>query len=341
MKDIDTNIEKLLADKINTKTKPVGSLGKLEKIAFQIGKIQQTLTPKLIKPAIYIFAGDHGLTEEGISPFPKEVTFQMVMNFLNRGAAINVFSQQHDIDLKVVDAGVDFDFAPHDDLINAKIRKGTRNILREPAMTTEEVNQAMDKGKLLVQKQQEKGTNIIGFGEMGIGNTSSAALLMHKCCGLPIEECVGKGTGLDDQGMAKKITVLKKASEKYESIKDPVEILTTLGGLEIAMMTGAMLEAFQQNMIILIDGFIASSALLVAHKLDSEILNNCIFCHQSDEKGHQKMLSHLNADPLLNLGMRLGEGTGVAVAYPIIQSAVNFLNEMASFEEAAVANKKD
>jgi nicotinate-nucleotide--dimethylbenzimidazole phosphoribosyltransferase len=325
-----------LQNKINNKTKPLGSLGVLEEIALQIGNVQNTISPELKNPTIVVFAGDHGITEEGVSPFPKEVTMQMVMNFLNGGAAINVFCKQNNIKLLVADAGVDFDFDRSLPLIHTKISKGTKNILRQPAMTKEECLEAMKQGGLIVQQQYQDGCNIIGFGEMGIGNTSSASLLMSKFCNLPIEKCVGRGTGLNDEGLKRKTAILQKALEKHTT-SSPTEILATFGGLEIAMMAGAMLKAAELGMIIMVDGFITTSSLISAYHFNKEIVKNCIFCHQSDEQGHKLMLEFLGAKPLLNLNMRLGEGTGAAVAYPVIKSAVSFLNEMASFESAGVS----
>ncbi|NBC82824.1 MAG: nicotinate-nucleotide--dimethylbenzimidazole phosphoribosyltransferase [Bacteroidetes bacterium] len=328
-----------LNHKIDYKTKPQGSLGKLEDIARQIGVIQHSLTPELKNPCMLVFAADHGLTEEGISPFPKEVTQQMVLNFLNGGAAINVFCQQHNIALKVVDAGVDGDLPGHQNLIGAKIERGTRNMLHEPAMTKETCRKAMEKGKELVRQEAHNDCNVIGFGEMGIGNTSSAALLMHAFTGYRLEDCTGRGTGHDASGVDKKIAVLKNVAQKY-SVTDPFEKLATFGGLEIAMMCGAMLEAYEQGMVLLIDGFIATATLLAAFHINNKsILTHCVFCHLSNEKGHALMLDYLKAEPLLHLNMRLGEGTGAAVAFPIIQSAVAFLNDMASFDEAGVSNK--
>ncbi len=331
-------MKEALQHKIDFKTKPLGSLGKLEKLALQIGLIQNTLSPELKKPTHIVFAADHGLVDEGVSPYPKEVTFQMVMNFLNGGAAINVFCRQNNIDLKVVDAGVDFDFPVDTNLVHAKIAKGTKNILKEPAMSLEICQKAIDKGREIVKAEFQKGCNIISFGEMGIGNTSIASLLMHKFIGFPIEECTGKGTGHDDEGLKKKISILKEASTKY-NVSEPMEILSTYGGLEVAMMCGAMLEAKKNNMVIVVDGFIVTSALIAAYHIDKSILDNCIFSHCSGEKGHKLMLDYLKAEPLVNLQMRLGEGTGAAVVYPLIQSAVCFLNEMASFESAGVSNK--
>lgn len=327
-----------LQHKIDFKTKPIGALGKLEQIALKIGLIQNTLTPELIRPSHIVFAADHGLADEGVSPYPKEVTFQMVMNFLAGGAAINVFCRQHDIHLQVADAGVDFDFPEGANLIHAKIAKGTKNILKEPAMSESICLQAMGKGEDIVNAEFEKGCNVISFGEMGIGNTSSAALLLHKYSGHAIEDCTGRGTGHDDEGLRKKIEILKQASLKHE-VKEPLEILATYGGLEIAMMCGALLQAKANGMLILVDGFIVTSALIAAFEIDKSILDHCIFCHHSDEKAHKLMLEYLGVEALVDLNMRLGEGTGAVVTYPIIKSAVLFLNEMASFEDAGVTNK--
>ena len=333
------NIQEALLLKINNKTKPPGSLGLLEKIALQIGTIQNTLTPALNKPTIVVFAGDHGIVKEGVSPFPQEVTYQMVFNFLQGGAGINVFSQQNGIDIKVVDAGVNFNFDPHPDLINAKIDHGTKSYLDEPAMTEAQCNSAVKKGGDIVQDIYDSGCNVIGFGEMGIGNTSSAAIIMSLLCKLPLEECIGRGTGLDDAGLEKKKTILKQALSKHHFEHTPLNVLTVFGGFEIAMICGAMLKAAELKMIILVDGFITTAALLVAKGINEQVLDYCIFSHQSNEQGHTSMLQHLKATPVLHLGMRLGEGTGAAVAYPVIQAAVNFLNQMASFESAGVSNQ--
>lgn len=327
-----------LQHKIDFKTKPLGALGHLEEIALQIGLIQNTLTPELKNPSMLVFAADHGIVEEGVSPYPKDVTWQMVMNFCAGGAAINVFCKQNGINIKVVDAGVDFDFPADAPIINAKIARGSKNMLHEPAMSIAECEAAMTKGAEFVKAEAASGCNIIGFGEMGIGNTSPSSLLMHKFLGLPIEECTGAGTGMIGEKLDYKTSVLKKVSEKH-SPSTPLDILATFGGLEIAMMVGAILEAKKQNMVIMIDGFIATAATLTAIQMDAAVRDNCVFCHSSDERGHKLMLEHLQAKPVLSLGMRLGEGSGAAVAYPVIKSAVTFLNEMASFEEAGVSNQ--
>ncbi len=331
-------MKRTIQNKIDLKTKPIGSLGKLEDIAFKICTIQQTHSPELKEPTMLIFAGDHGITDEGVSPFPKEVTHQMVLNFLGGGAAISVFCRQNGLNLRVVDAGVDFDFSNEPNIIHSKMGFGTKNILKEPAMSDSLCVRAITKGKEIVSKENKMGCNIIGFGEMGIGNTSSAALLMHKITGYSIEDCTGRGTAHDDDGLKKKIEILTKASNLYNP-KTPLEILAMYGGFEIAMMVGAMLEAKEKKMVIMVDGFISTAAFLVAHALNNELMENAIFCHSSKEKGHKLMYEYLNVDPLVDLNMCLGEGSGAAVTFPIIKAGVSFINEMASFEDAGVSNK--
>jgi nicotinate-nucleotide--dimethylbenzimidazole phosphoribosyltransferase len=335
-----SNIRQQVQHAIDTKTKPLGALGKLESLALRIGLVQQTLRPTLNRPAILVFAGDHGIAEAGVSPFPQAVTYQMVLNFLAGGAAINVFARQHGIVLRVVDAGVAADFPSHPDLINAKIAHGTANFLTQPAMSAEQCQAAITKGKALALAEIEAGSNVLGFGEMGIANTSSAAALMSVLCSLPISQCAGRGTGLDDAGLTKKIEILQQALDYHHlQANAPLQTLTTFGGFEVAMMVGAMLGASEKGVLLLIDGFIASAALLVASRLNPAILDCCLFTHRSGEAGHSRLLAELGAEPLLDLGMRLGEGTGCAVAYPLLQSAVNFLNEMASFESAGVSGR--
>ncbi|MEA5127541.1 MAG: nicotinate-nucleotide--dimethylbenzimidazole phosphoribosyltransferase [Proteiniphilum sp.] len=329
------NIESALRQKIDSRTKPVGSLGQLEEIAFKIGKIQRTVTPELRNPAILVFAADHGIADEGVSPCPKEITHQMVMNFVHGGAGINVFAHQHGINLKIIDAGVDFDFPAGSGVIDAKLGRGTHNMLHQPAMSIETCRKAMEKGAEFVRQEFENGCNVIGFGEMGIGNTSPASLLLHQFTGIPLDNCVGRGAGLNDIGIRNKCDILRRVAEKYNPAT-PLETLATFGGFEIAMICGGVLEAKRLNMIIVADGFIATSAFLTAHEMQPDILENTLFSHSSDEKGHILMLKYLKGDPILHLNLRLGEGTGVALAYPIIRSALIFLNEMAGFEDAGV-----
>jgi nicotinate-nucleotide--dimethylbenzimidazole phosphoribosyltransferase len=330
-----------LQHKIDFKTKPLGALGKLEQLALQIGLIQNTLQPVLKKPVLVVFAGDHGIVAEGVSAYPQEVTYQMVMNFLGGGAAINVFCRQNGIDFNIVDAGVNYDF-PNGlaGLTRYKIGRGTRNFLHEAAMTMEEAREALQCGARIVTELNTQGSNIIGFGEMGIGNTTSASALMSLICKIPPAECVGNGTGVTGDGLKKKISVLEKAIAKHGRPEDTLTILSTFGGFEIAQMCGAMLRAAELGMIILVDGFISTSAFLVAHALQPAVKDYAVFCHQSGEQGHKRMLEYLKVTPLLNLDMRLGEGTGAAISYPMVKSAVAFLNEMSSFENAGVSNKE-
>ncbi len=329
-----------LQNKIDLKTKPPGSLGKLELLARQIGTIQQSLSPGLNQPTVVVFAGDHGLVEEGITSYPQEVTYQMVMNFLNGGAAINVFARQNGLKVLVVDAGVNHNFEGVQNLLNYKVGMGTRNCLRGNAMSGDELTVSIEKGVVIVNDLYAAGCNCIAFGEMGIGNTSSASLLMHYFTRIDLAACTGRGTGLDDAGLNKKIGILQEVAAHHGSLEHWEEIMQAFSGFEIAMMCGAMLQAAENKMVILLDGFIASSAYLAAFKLYPEIQNYVIACHQSDEKGHRLLLEHLQLSPLLNLGMRLGEGTGSAVAFPLVNAAVSFLNEMASFESAGVSNKE-
>ncbi len=340
IQSVNSNLTEKLIHKINTKTKPVGSLGKLEQIAQKIGEIQCSLSPQLHNPAILVCAGDHGITNEGVSPYPPEVTFQMVMNFLSGGAAINVFTRQNNIKLLLADTGVNFDFEKNPDLMDVKVAKGTGNFAVEKAMTKAQCEKAMNNGADIVKGLHKTGTNIIGFGEMGIGNTTSAAALLcayTKCTGV---QAAGAGTGLDEAGVKRKANVIDKAIQFHGAIESPFEVLETFGGFEIATIVGAMLQAAEFKMVIMVDGFIITSALLAAYHINKNILDYCIFSHKSHEKGHELMLNYLKAEPILDIQMRLGEGTGTAVAFPIIQSAVQFLNEMSSFEGAGVSGKE-
>jgi nicotinate-nucleotide--dimethylbenzimidazole phosphoribosyltransferase len=328
-----------IQQKIDNKTKPLGALGKLEIIAHQIATIQQTLEIQITKPTLVVFAADHGIANHGVSAYPQEVTRQMVENFLTEGAAINVFCKQNNIDLKIVDAGVNYDFPKIEKLIDKKVAKGTQSFLQTPAMSLQELNLAFQFGKEITVQVANSGANCIGFGEMGIGNTSSASVLMSVLTQIPIADCVGKGTGVDIEKYNRKVQLLSDAISTHNSTNFE-ETIACFGGFEIIQMAGAMLEAYQKNMIILVDGFIATVSYLIASIKNPEIKKNVIFCHCSSEKAHITLLNYLNAKSLINLEMRLGEGSGVAVAFPIIHSAVAFFNEMASFESAGVSNKE-
>ncbi|PMS36131.1 nicotinate-nucleotide-dimethylbenzimidazole phosphoribosyltransferase [Trinickia symbiotica] len=336
---LDRSLEGTLSRIIDTKTKPPGSLGMLEPLARRIGMIQQTVRPSIRRPTMIVFAGDHGIAQEGVSPYPQAVTAQMVANFLAGGAAINAISGVTGCTLEVVNAGVATPLGALPGLVDVPIGPGTRNFAREDAMTREEALAALLAGAARVDHHASLGTNVVGFGEMGIANTSSAACLMSRLVGVPIDECVGRGTGLDDAGLARKRHVLAGALARRRDAIEPLDVLAAFGGFEIAMMTGAYLAAARAKMTILVDGFIASAALVVAHALAPAVIDYCVFAHLSDEAGHRRMLDYFDAKPLLSLGMRLGEGTGAALALPILRAAVAFLTEMASFESAGVATR--
>lgn len=321
---------------IDNKTKPLGSLGRLETLARQVGMIQQTTKPVLREPAILVFAGDHGVVAEGVSAYPQDVTWQMVENFLAGGAAINVFAKQNGCALRVVDAGVAHEFGPRPGLDDRKVAMGTRNFAREAAMTPDQCRQALRHGMELVDALPG---NVVGFGEMGIGNTTAAAALMHKLTGVPVAQCVGAGTGMSADGIRHKQQVIEAAVALHADAQAPLDVLAAFGGFEVAMMTGAMLRAAERRMVLLIDGFIVTSALLVAARLQPAIVDYCVFAHCSGEHGHRQMLEALDARPLLDLGLRLGEGTGSALALPLLHAAVNFLDRMATFESAQVSEQ--
>jgi nicotinate-nucleotide--dimethylbenzimidazole phosphoribosyltransferase len=344
-----SSLQQELQHRIDQKTKPPGALGRLEEIALQVGCIQKTTQPAIRRPHIVVFAGDHGISETGlVNAWPQAVTAQMVLNFLRGGAAINVFCRQHHIHLAVVDAGVKYDFnniqPPTEQgvgFIQAKIGWGTRNYLHGPAMEEQELLAAIQKGKDIVQDiAHNSGCNCIGFGEMGIGNTSSASLIMSAITGLPVADCTGKGAGASAQQLQQKIQTLQKVYDKHQLgalSQSPYALLSAVGGYEIAMMTGAYLQAAALDMVIVADGFITGAALMLATLINPGIKTNCVFAHCSNEQGHAAMLRYMGARPLLQLDMRLGEGTGAALAIPLLQSAVNFLNEMASLEELGKA----
>ena len=334
-----------LQNRIDSKTKPLGSLGQLEEIALRVGLLQRTTHPVLSHPHIVVFAGDHGIAATGlVNPYPQAVTAQMVLNFIRGGAAINVFCRQNGLDLTVVDSGVNFSFDPEQiglRLLSRKIAPGTRDYREGPAMTPAQCDAAIEAGREVVADLAANGCNCIGFGEMGIGNTSSASLIMSFVLDVPVADCVGRGTGSDENQLAKKKVTLQEVHERHRAAiaadHTATGILQHVGGFEIAMLTGAYLEAADRHMVILVDGFICTAALLLARLSNPSILENCIFSHTSGESGHTKMLEYLGVRPLLQLGMRLGEGTGAALAFPFVRAAVNFLEEMASFESAGVS----
>lgn len=329
-------IRSSLQDKIDNLTKPKGSLGRLENLALQIGCIQQTLSPSLNYPCHIVFAGDHGIAAEGVSVSPQEVTHQMIVNFWDGGAGINFLARQHGFDMRVVDAGVNFDFKAEDPIIDKKIRKSTRNYLHEAAMTEDEMNLAITKGAECVIDCYNEGCNIIAFGEMGIANTSSSAIWMSYFTNIPLKNCIGAGCDHTGTIVNHKYNILKQCMDNYKGDGSVLDVMRYFGGYEMVMTVGAMLKAASLKMTILIDGFIMTNCLLAAYKLNPNILDYCIFGHQGDEAGHLQLLQYLKVDPLLNLNLRLGEGSGALCAYPIVASAVHMINEMHSFKKIKV-----
>ena len=340
----DPSIGEALRNKIDNLTKPKGSLGMLEELAFQVGLVQQSLTPKLDNPQHILFGADHGIWEEGVSCTPKEVTWQQMGHFLAGGAGISFLCAQHGFKLNVVDSGVDFDFPAGCGIVDAKIRKGTRNFLHGPAMTMEELEFAIVRGAEQVDKAYSKGCNIISFGEMGAANTSPSSMWMSFLGNIPLRECVGAGSGVVGEALQHKLDVLEAAAANYRAkgecmsgIKEHVlEIMLWFGGYEMVMAVGGMLRAAELGMIILVDGFIMTNCMLAARELYPAVVDYAVYGHCGDENGHRKVLDLLGAKPILNLGLRLGEGSGAICAYPILESAVRMINEMDSFAAAAV-----
>lgn len=332
--------EKLLGEirkKIDNLNKPKGSLGRLETLAEQICLIQQTLSPKLCNPCHLLFGSDHGIEREGVSVSPREVTWQQMNNFTRGGGGVNMFCRQHGFHLYIVDVGVDYDLSNVEGIINRKIARGTKNFLYEAAMSEEEYERALAVGKEMVDNCHKEGCNIICMGEMGIGNTSPSSIWMHLLGNIPLKDCISAGAGLNDEGVRHKYEVLKKAVENFtKSPYNTHDMIRYFGGFEMVAAIGAMLRAAELKMVVMIDGFIMSACALAASSLYPEMLEYCIFGHCGDENYHKHMLQLMNAEPLLSLGFRLGEGTGALCSYPIIQSAVNMINEMNNFDNANI-----
>ena len=344
MPESESEVTSLALDSMNRKTKPPGSLGMLEKLAVRIAGLQNTLTPSLKRKRICVYAGSHGVSVEGISAYPSEVTRQMVLNFLSGGAAINVLARHGQIDVHVIDAGVDAIW-PEGLRKNPKfyfrsIRAGTANFSREPAMNPDEYRRAIEIGREQTRIAIADEIDLIGIGEMGIGNTTAASVLLAALCGLPTEEVAGRGTGIGDEALRRKIEVIRTALNKYgRSLSHPAGEywLQTSGGFEIAAMTGTILEAVAVGLPVVVDGFVATAAAAAAFDIEARSREICFFSHRSAEKGHGRALELLGAEPLLDLEMRLGEGTGAALAMPILEAAAKILSEMATFESAGIS----
>ena len=327
---------------LDNKTKPLGSLGRLESLALRIGQVLGTEAPALLQPQMLVCAGDHGLAAKGVSAFPSDVTWQMVENFLAGGAAVSVLARQHGLALTVVDCGVAKPIAPRDgapgapQLLLRKVAPGTADASVGPAMTAEQCAQAITNG---IEVVRTLPGNALLLGEMGIANTSVASLLLARLAGLPLADVTGAGTGLDAAGIERKRAVLQQALDANAEATTPLAALAALGGYEVATLVGAVLQAALERRVIVVDGFITSAAVLVASRLQPAVLQRCVFAHRSGERGHSLMLAQMQAEPLLDLGLRLGEGSGAALAWPLLQSACAVLAEMASFESAGVATQ--
>lgn len=335
-----------IQDKIDNLNKPKGSLGRLESLALQICDVQQTLTPHLSHPCHILFGGDHGIEREGVSFSPREVTWQQMINYTRGGGGVNMFCRQHGFKLRIVDVGVDYDLPQQlmstdktdteNKIINRKIAYGTGNFLHESAMTDEQWQRALAVGGEQVEDCHREGCNIISFGEMGIGNTSPSSIIMHLLLDIPLKECVGAGSGLDNDGIHHKYEVLKSSVENYLSQEERPSVGQYFCGLEMAAAIGGMLRAAELGMLVLVDGFIMTACMAVARSINPDVMRYAIFGHCGDEGGHKHMLDAMGAEPLLHLGLRLGEGTGAICAYPIVQSAVNMINEMDNFQHAEI-----
>ena len=337
--------------KTDNLNKPKGSLGRLEELAMQVCLIQQTLEPSLAHPCHLLLGGDHGIEREGVSVSPREVTWQQMINFTHGGGGVNMFCRQHGFKLRIVDVGVDYDFSGHPGIIDRKIARGTKNFLYEPAMSEQEFHRAIHTGSDLVDDCIAEGCRILSIGEMGIANTSPSSIWMHLFTGIPLEQCIGAGAGLDTPGIRHKYEVLTKALKNFQAPKtfvqtpilpnsqtpkNPPQLLSHFGGFEMVAAIGAMLRAAEQHLVILVDGFIMTACALAAIRLYPVAQDYMIFTHQGDESGHKKMLDAMGARPLLHLGLRLGEGTGALCAFPLVDSAVRMMNEMNNFDSARI-----
>ena len=322
--------------RIDHKTKPRGALGRIEALALQLALVQGHGQPSLLQPQLVVFAADHGIAAQGVSAYPQAVTVQMLANMLAGGAAVSVLARQHGLTLTVVDCGVAAEIAAQPGFVIAKVRPGTADSSLGPAMSAAECEGALSNGRALLQALPG---NVLLLGEMGIANTSAAALLMCRLTGLPIEDCAGRGTGLSDAGLAHKRVLLQRALDRHAHLGDTLQWLAALGGLEIATMVGAVLQAAEERRLIVVDGFITTAAVAIAAALQPLVLQRCVFAHGSAENGHARWLQALAVMPLLDLGLRLGEGSGAALAWPLIKSAELLLQQMASFESASVSTR--
>ena len=340
IQSVDRSLREAIQEKIDNLNKPKGSLGRLEDLAMQICLVQQSLSPSLAHPCHLLLGGDHGIEREGVSVSPREVTWQQMINFTRGGGGVNMFCRQHGFHLRVVDVGVDYDLSAVPGIINRKIARGTKNFLYEPAMSVAEFDRAIEIGAELVDDCVEEGCRVVCIGEMGIANTSPSSIWMSLFGDLPLEDCIGAGAGLDAPGIRHKYDVLSQAMARFRDAtlqeEGTVGILRYFGGFEMIAAIGAMLRAAEQRLVVLVDGFIMTACALAAIRLYPAARQYMVFTHCGDESGHRRMLDIIGAQPLLALGLRLGEGTGALCAFPIIDSAVRMMNEMNNFDNAKI-----
>lgn len=334
MTQADRAFDLALQARIDLKTKPQGALGRLEDLAAQIARLQGVLTPRMQTCRLMIFAADHGIADEGVSAYPQSVTRQMVLNFLAGGAAATVFARSLGVAVDVVDCGVVGGPIGHPALLQKRLGDGCANSLHSPALSSTQMSSALGNGSALVDAS---ASDAVCFGEMGIANSSAAALVCAKILDIDVAALAGRGTGLDEKGLHHKRTVLTQAAARTQPRLSAESALSEYGGFEIATMTGAMIAAARNKRLVLVDGFIATAAALAALSIDPTARAAMVFCHRSAELGHGIVLDRLAAPALLDLGLRLGEGTGALLAWPLVRSAAVMLNEMASFEEAGVS----
>ncbi|MDD5044547.1 MAG: nicotinate-nucleotide--dimethylbenzimidazole phosphoribosyltransferase [Candidatus Omnitrophica bacterium] len=339
--DLDARAMEEAQKKLDSLTKPLGSLGRLEELAKQVCGITAKSNPSLEHKVIFTLAADHGVTDEGVSAYPKDVTGQMVDNFLKGGAGINVLARHCGARVVVVDMGVAVDLGPDPRLVIKKIAYGTKNMAKGPAMTRDEAIRAIVVGFEIFEDEFQRGLDIIGTGEMGIGNTSSASAITAAFTRKPVEEITGRGAGLDDKGLKNKIEVIKRSlAVNKPDPKDAIDVLSKVGGFEIAGLAGIILAAAAQKVPVVIDGFISGAAALIAYQIEPRVKKYLIAAHQSAEGGHKYILEHIGLRPLLDLDLRLGEGTGGALAMSLADAAIKILTQMATFESAKVSEKK-
>jgi len=329
---VDPALHAALRARVDGKAKPPGSLGRIETLAVELGAMRHPAEPRADNAVLMVFAGDHGLTAEGVSQYPSAVTVAMVMTYLAGKACANAFAAGSHVDVRVIDAGVAAELPKHPDLIDAKVRMGTGNAAREPAMTPDEAALALTRGSELALAEIKAGADVIALGEMGIGNTASSSLLLHRLAPAPLEQCIGIGAGQDAPGMAKKRAAIEMAAARSDATA-PFEVLCEFGGLEIAMMAGAVLGAASQRRPVIVDGFIATAAALLAVRLVPEARGYCVFAHRSAERGHDLALQALQASPLLDLELRLGEGTGAILAVPLLRAAARLITDVAELRD--------